>query len=273
MKLAFVGDVHGRVRHALAALHVAQDEYGAAFDAVFQVGDFGAFPTEAELPWIGVDADEPSAREFLDVLTGEAPAPTPLPSMVFLRGNHENAAWLRSLPLRDGLAHVDPHGLFKYAPDGTVLTVGTTRIGFLGGVERPDPASSPTPRSELIDEEAYERLWRMGPGRVDILLTHEPPTGVAPAPNGSPRIAALARRLSPSLHIGGHLHAAVEPVRANGTTYVGLSSLLRSPRFDPERAVQPASIAVFDTDSDQLRVIATPAMRAIRQDTLGRWLA
>jgi hypothetical protein len=168
---------------------------------------------------------------------------------------------------------VDPHGLFHHAPDGTVRTVGSTRIAFLGGVERPDPASSPTPRSELLDDEAYDRLWQLGPGQVDILLTHEPPTGVAPPPNGSPRIAALARRLRPSRHIGGHLHAPVEPVRANGTTYVGLSSLLRSPRFDPERAVQPASIAVLDTDTDELRIIVTPALRDVRRDTLARWLA
>ena len=280
MKLAFVGDVHGRVLHALAAVRQAQRDYGSAFDAVFQVGDFGAFPTAAELPWIGVDAVEASAREFLAVRAGTvAPAvlarlraELPLP-VVFLRGNHDNAAWLRGLPREGGLAAVDPHGLFRYAPDGTVLTLGRTRIGVLGGVQRPDPASSPVPLAELFDDDAFDTLWTIGPGHVDVLLTHEPPTGVAPPPNGSPRLAALARRLRPALHVGGHLHAPVGPIDVHGTTYLGLSSVLRSPRFDPRRAVRPRSIAVLDTDTRHVRFVESPALRQIRTDTLDRWLS
>jgi hypothetical protein len=43
--IGFVGDVHGRVFHALAALATWRAETGRRFDLVIQVGDLGAFET------------------------------------------------------------------------------------------------------------------------------------------------------------------------------------------------------------------------------------
>jgi Calcineurin-like phosphoesterase len=279
LKLAFIGDAHGRVIHALAAVIEAQRQLGGQFDWVFQVGDFGSFPNPGEIRWIGVDAVEPSAREFLNVLR------TPAPDqwlrrvrdqlsrpVVFLRGNHDSAGWLRGLPLQGGLAAADPHDLFRYAPDGTILDLGAVTMAFLGGIEKPGPASSPYPGTELIDDLAFGTLWALGPGRVDILITHEPPACACTFAEGSSRIAELVRRLRPAVHVGGHLHVLVGPVAVGGTTYLGLSSLLRSPARDPARALQPGSIAVMDTRHGKADHLDAPWLREIRADTLSRWL-
>lgn len=279
MKLAFVGDVHGRVLHALAAVSHAQHRLGERFDHVFQVGDFGAFPRRELLPWIGVDADEPSAAEFLAVR--ERPAPDPWLTrvrallenpIVFARGNHDDAHWLRSLDVVDGLAPADPHDLFRYAPDGTVLDLGTVTVGVFGGVEQPDPDSTPRPGGELLDEAAFALLWDLDGGAVDVLITHQPAAGICPYSGGSGRIAELVARLRPALHVGGHVHAPFGPLKLGPTTYLGLSSVLRSPARDPERAVQPASLAVLDTATMRTTVLDAPWFREIHSGTLGRWL-
>jgi hypothetical protein len=49
MKLAFFGDVHGRVPHALGAAVVLQKRRGIRLDALVQVGDLGAFPSPERL--------------------------------------------------------------------------------------------------------------------------------------------------------------------------------------------------------------------------------
>jgi Icc-related predicted phosphoesterase len=279
LKLAFIGDTHGRVIHALAAIMEAQRQLGVRFDWVFQVGDFGAFPNPGEIRWIGVDAVEPSAREFLNLLRTPAPDQSLQRirdqlsrPVVFLRGNHDSADWLRALPREGALAAADPHDLFQYAPDGSVLNLGAMTVAFLGGIEKPGPASFPHPGSELIDDLAFETLWALGPGRVDILITHEPPAGACTFAEGSSRITELVRRLRPAVHVGGHLHVPVGPVAVAGTTYLGLSSLLRSPARDPARALQPGSIAVMDTGHAEAVHLDAPWLREIRADTLSRWL-
>lgn len=44
MLIGFVGDVHGRVFHAIAALATWQVRTGKRFDLLIQVGDLGAYP-------------------------------------------------------------------------------------------------------------------------------------------------------------------------------------------------------------------------------------
>ena len=55
--IAFVGDVHGCVLHAMSAVLALEHHEGRRLDAVVQVGDFGAFPS--------VDRLQPVDREYL----------------------------------------------------------------------------------------------------------------------------------------------------------------------------------------------------------------
>jgi hypothetical protein len=41
MLIGFIGDMHGRAFHALAAILTLQEKLGSRFDMIIQVGDFG----------------------------------------------------------------------------------------------------------------------------------------------------------------------------------------------------------------------------------------
>lgn len=49
MKVAFFGDVHGRVLHALGAAVMLQKRRGIRLDAMVQVGDLGSYPSAERL--------------------------------------------------------------------------------------------------------------------------------------------------------------------------------------------------------------------------------
>ena len=49
MLIGFVGDLHGRVLHALALIVTWQKRNGRRFDLLVQVGDMGAFPDMSSL--------------------------------------------------------------------------------------------------------------------------------------------------------------------------------------------------------------------------------
>ncbi|MEJ2132126.1 MAG: metallophosphoesterase, partial [Gammaproteobacteria bacterium] len=146
MRIAFVGDVHGCVYHCLAALvRLHRDK---PLDAVIQVGDLGAWPDRDRMfeldpasAWFA--EDNPAQLDWFDLLdpaTELAPAIRAAREelgrpILFIRGNHDDAHWLRGLEL-DGLAApADPFDVFHFVPDASVLQVGELRIGFLGGIE------------------------------------------------------------------------------------------------------------------------------------------
>lgn len=47
MKIAFLGDLHGRVFHALALVTTWQEKHGEKLDMVIQVGDMGGHSLQA----------------------------------------------------------------------------------------------------------------------------------------------------------------------------------------------------------------------------------
>lgn len=63
MRIAFAGDVHGRILHAIAALATLQEQEGRPFDLLVQVGDLG-YPDPER-------ADE-STKRYLAVDPAEA---------------------------------------------------------------------------------------------------------------------------------------------------------------------------------------------------------
>lgn len=150
MLIGFLGDVHGRVFHALAALATCQAETGRPFDLLVQVGDIGAFPDQERM-----EAMDPTTRVHLELAPEEADfrrllaaggeraanlrrLRARMPGAVhFVRGNHEDFDWLDGLPLDEasGTAPVDDFDAFRYVPDGTVLEAGGVKLVFLGGAE------------------------------------------------------------------------------------------------------------------------------------------
>ncbi|MFD0633435.1 metallophosphoesterase [Catenulispora yoronensis] len=213
MKVAFIGDVHGCVLHALGSVLMLQQRRGVRLDAVVQVGDLGAYPSADRFdgPSRRFILDSPSQGDFFRLLD-----PTPelaasvrgaleqMPPVLFVAGNHEDHEWLASLHAASagaGVVAVDPLGAFHHVECGRVVDVAGLRTAFLGLMEAPGKMD--------LDEAAYAALLAAEPGSVDLLITHEGPTACPAASaevQGSPKLTRLIEHLQPPLHISGHVH-------------------------------------------------------------------
>lgn len=276
MLIGFIGDLHGRVFHALALVATWQRRAGRRLDLVIQVGDLGAFPDSEflDLATGRFVAEDPTELDFSRLLRAEGRLAEDLRRVRaqlagpihFIRGNHEDTPWLRQLAAAGatGMIAVDPFDLFAYVPDGRVLTVGGQRIAFLGGIETPDPgqrAADPASPA-ILDRDAYAALSGRGAGAVDILVTHDAPYGISVGfhgqTQGSRMITDLIARLQPAYHLAGHYHHLNGPRRYGRTTYLGLNIVLPPVRRGPERRVQPGCLAILDTDADTLHPVTEP---------------
>ncbi len=261
MKIAFLGDLHGRVFHALALVVAWQAVMADPLDLVVQVGDIGAFPNaEAMLKDEATRryaAEDPGELGFCQLLQAEGTLAGSLRSIRqrlrgpihFLRGNHEDASWLQGLSQQGQkqTVGVDPFDLFHYVTDGVILEHDGVKIAFFGGVENPEPGQVDAGH----DRDAYTRLLHIGPGAFDILVTHDPPYGISTGfrgqVQGSSQVLELIEVVQPKYHIAGHLHTMLGPKQYGVTTYIGLSGILLLKRQVSSRVFQPGCMAVLDT--------------------------
>ncbi|XVQ14688.1 metallophosphoesterase family protein [Spirillospora sp. CA-255316] len=261
MKIAFFGDVHGCVLHALGAAVMLGARRAVRLDALVQVGDLGAFPTPERMdePSRRFGAGNPAQGDFFRLLD---PPPRVadgvrlvlgrVPPFLFVSGNHEDHDWLAVLHREDGRGPVavDPLGSYRHVACGNVVEVAGQRTAFLGLIE--------SPGSMDLDPEAYERLMETEPGSVDILVTHDGPYGMSEyrgQVQGSAKLTALIERLRPRLHVGGHYHHENGPRRYGPTVSYALSQLV-GPKTDrdgapvnPRQQVAPGSVGLLDTDT------------------------
>jgi len=260
--IAFVGDVHGRAFHALAALVTLQEQLETHFDFIVQVGDLGfpdperadvfskryleADPAEGDLTrlLVATGSRAEALRRMRGRLTG---------AMHFVRGNHEDVPWLNGLPVDAGArtAPADPFDLLRYVPDGSVLDISGLRMAFLGGVEE-------LPGDAAIDRAAYGALLELGPGSIDLLVTHEGPYGSSRGYRGdvlgSQLMTDLVTRLRPAFHVFGHAHQRLGPERLGETAYLGVDALVASAIWQPDaRGLKAGCLAVLDTETRELR--------------------
>lgn len=269
-RIAFVGDLHGRVFHAIAGLTTWQARLGRPFDALIQVGDLGhpeasrvaleeggdyarclqLDPTEADLGKL-LRASPPVVerlRRLRALLNGP---------ILSIRGNHD-VDWLADLPLQPGekTAPIDPYDLYRFVPDATVLNLSGLRFGFLGGAEEdPGPGS--------INPAAHSKLLALGPGVIDVLVTHQGPLGSTRGPSGelwgSPLISELVAALRPRYHVAGHVHAACGPRRYGETVYVGLDGVAPTPTTNVKPCgLLPGCMALLDTQVGTLAPLSEP---------------
>ena len=269
MKIAFIGDVHGRVYHALAAVLTLQERLGGQLDFIIQVGDLGAFPDpgrldEATRRFAERDQSELHFSHLLGAKGALArqlsAARTRLPGPIyFIRGNHEDMDWLAGLRKESGehATPVDPFDLFHHVEDGAVIDFAGFRIAFLGGVEY--GAQDET----RLEGEALDKLRALAPGSVDLLVTHDAPYGVAVGysgnTQGSQMITDLIQVMQPAYHIAGHYHHMIGPNMSGRTTYIGLASLFPGRRGGPP--LQDGSLALLDTASGELRFVTDGWLR------------
>lgn len=267
MKIAFIGDVHGCVLHALGGVLMLQHRRGLRLDAVVQVGDLGAYPDVDRF-------DEPS-RRFLPLSPAQADFfrlldPTPelaadvrdalaqLPQVLFVSGNHEDHEWLAALHEASGtdIVPVDPLGALHHVVSGHVMEIAGLRTAFLGLIESP---------TMDYDEAAYAALLDAEPGSVDVLVTHDGPHGMSQwrgELQGSPKLSRLIERLQPALHVSGHYHHENGSRRYGRTVSYALAQLVgpkatqyRPEGVNPRQQVTAGSIGLFDTETHEFEYV------------------
>lgn len=273
MIIGFLGDVHGRVFHALAAVATWQVVTGRRFDLLIQVGDMGAFPQQdrmdpATLRYLAADPSEADFSRLLEPDNTRADALRHIRRqfagpIYFIRGNHEDFAWLDQLTVDPSskTARADPFDLFHYVLDGTVLNFGHLQIAFLGGAE--EAGAGPAG----IDEAAHRSLMQLAPGTIDVLVTHQGPYGLGVGYHGdvqgSNLMTGLVERLQPAFHIGGHRHQLDGPLVFGRTTYLGLAGLVASALWQPDaRGLHPGCLAVLDSATSSLQPVTDPWLAA-----------
>lgn len=131
MLIAFIGDVHGCVFHAMVAVLALQQAQGRRLDAIVQVGDFSAFPSRDRLATVDGEyiASSPAQGDLFRLLD---PAPVLVEPLrpfrdelarpvTVISGNHEDHAWLAKLHQAYGetAAPIDGAGIFEHAVANT----------------------------------------------------------------------------------------------------------------------------------------------------------
>ncbi|GAA3704275.1 hypothetical protein GCM10023081_45720 [Arthrobacter ginkgonis] len=229
MLIAALGDTHGDLGWTNGSIRAAA---AAGARLLLQVGDLG-------FGWPGPGR----VRDWLklDAWAGRCGV-----EMVWIRGNHDVAP-VPGEP--DGRGLLRQGEYIFHLPDGHRFTVDGVTVGGLGGAtswdrewRREEEWRKRKPRTlwwpeEPVQEAAAERLAAGGP--VDLLLTHEVPTGVVvPYPHRETEaepfegysqqvdrdrglVARARAAVRPRTHVAGHHHIrATLPVPDGGVVEV-----------------------------------------------------
>ncbi len=255
MYIAVVGDLHGLVWEALRLAVRLEVEIGERLAGVLCTGDLGYFPDVNRLDrgttkYAREDPDElgflarfvrrvPEVEQWLAGLDREPPP------LYFVRGNHEDHFALERLDGKGRPTTLDAYGLIHYLPDGAALTFRgdgreAVRVTGVGGIELCNPRKYHPLRK--IQEASAEALLNRAPGSVDVLLTHDAPTGMRDLVGeasrrpgrewGSEIVSLVAEHLRPVYHFFGHWHLDL-PAVALGETTACPMNLVRSRRWQP----------------------------------------
>ena len=196
MQALVFGDLHGRIRAMYRHARDWEKSESRIVDTILQVGDFGIFPDPSRLTEVKIDKYGPGDYAELIREGWSAPIPT-----YFCKGNNEDFEALER-PLPPNL---------HYVPDGTVVTLGESRIGFLGGGWGRKSYELEQPKPKHISRTAVESLLVQD---FDILICHEAPAGTRFGDSyyavGAPPLRDLIREKQPRLVIHGHHHAYAE---------------------------------------------------------------
>jgi predicted phosphodiesterase len=238
MRVLIVGDVHGRHAELAAALRRAQVDY--RIEAAIQVGDYGF------------------TRGALHRARDEGwRFPVPVHA---IDGNHEDHAWLNRAVLLGQARNWARELNLIYQPRPSVVELGGSRVGFLGGalhVDRPQRHNLLAGLPNYILQRHRERAAALfNRERCDLIVTHSCPAGIGiglranaehahgigvhiqgagfdPGPADDCGEAELGRLWAeldhrPSAWVFGHFHRAHQ-VTIAGTRFVSVGDELAGP--------------------------------------------
>ena len=231
MLICGAGDIHGAINRFYDDVLTFEISLGATFDWVLHVGDFGIWPDPE-----GIDRatrNHDGAGDFSEWLGAMRPVPR---RTVFIKGNHEDFAWLESqtsAEILPGLVHL--RNGCRMELEGA--SDGRLRVGGIGGCYGPSDYSRGSKglqgyarRHYTLDE--VDRLSTSG--TLDLLLTHDAPAGIrfphhrrgAGYVSEAAGLDLVLRRVKPLVCFFGHHHARVDADVA-GIRCIGLNKIGR----------------------------------------------
>jgi hypothetical protein len=235
MNIAVFSDVHGRILLCFLLCARWERETGERIDAILQAGDLEAFPSEAGMDRATLRFGRHDASEFgfstdfasyhEDVARALERTECPL---IFVRGNHEDQAWLDGLERRSDapLFPIDAYQRVYCLKTGEPYTLrphdGSSESLTMLGVGRIGPPIGETePRKpKYIQEHEMERLYHLGPLSLDVLLTHDVPLNSARPYSGMEEIRLMLDAYKPRYHFYGHTEEPYrEQIDSNGVTH------------------------------------------------------
>lgn len=224
MNIAVFADLHGRILLAFKLCARWQKETGERIDLILQAGDLGVYPAMERLDRATLRYAERDPTElgfmnhFLsyDPVVAASLAETSCP-MIFVRGNHEDHAWLDELEQQSS-ARIFPIDVYQrvynlksglpwtfqqHNEQITVLGIG--RIGA-------PPEVEDRYKARYIQPYEAERLVSREQVPIDILLTHHSRTNFVvlerqvriQADTGMREIAMVLDEDTPAYHFFGH---------------------------------------------------------------------
>ncbi len=231
MNIAVFADVHGRILLAFKLCARWQRETGQRVDLMLQAGDLGAFPDLARLDRATLKhaAHDPTELGFLDDVARYRPETaavldeTTCP-LVFVRGNHEDHAWLDELEQAAAgpTFPVDAYGRIFCLRSGMPYTVsvGTDAVSILGIGRVGPPVGEQEPgHAKYIQPHETERLLGLGKKPFDVLLTHDAARDAVTPGYGMREIRLVLDAYRPRYHFYGHTgQPFTHRLDANGAT-------------------------------------------------------
>jgi len=287
VNIAVFSDLHGRILLCFLLCARWERETGRRIDFILQAGDLGAFPERARLDRATINhaREDPTELGFLEDFARYRPdVAAPLGAttcpLLFVRGNHEDHAWLDALEAQaEGAAFpVDAYGRIFCLKTGALHRVATgdgASLSLLGIGRIGAPAGkSGSLKPKYIQEREVERLYDLAPGRVNVLLTHDVPPDRAPPGLGMEEIRLTLDARRPRYHFYGHTEQPYECQRdANGaTTAIRLADLNWEART-PGRPLVPGVMGILrwdGPDDHAFEVVDAPWLRDYRAATWRR---
>ena len=233
MNIAVFSDVHGRILLCFLLCARWQRETGERLDAILQAGDLGAYPSEARMDRATIRHGRVDPTEFgfaedfvayrEDVANVLARTECPL---IFVRGNHEDHAWLDELERQSDAAQalfpVDAYQRVYCLKTGVPYTLraGAESLAVLGigRIGAPDGEKQHT-KPKYLQQDEMERIYALDTPSFDVLLTHDVPPGSDGRSFGMEEIRLVLDAYTPRYHFYGHTEQPFqERLDSNGVT-------------------------------------------------------
>ena len=285
MNLAVFADVHGRVLLCFKLCARWERETGERVALILQAGDLGTFPDEARLDKATIRhaRDDRSELGFLDHFRRReasaegALAQTQCP-LVYVRGNHEDHAWLDALEAAaDGpLVPVDVYQRVYCLKTGVPYTFvyGDEQINILGiGRIGPPVGERDTGKPIYLQDYEMERLYNLDNPPVDVLLTHDAARDSVTVRYGLEEIRWLLNLAKPAYHFYGHTEQPLQQgLDANGATWACKLSDLTWDTSNRGRPVNAGAMGILrwhSRDDHRFEVVEAPWLH---EYTASTWL-